>query len=179
MARGPDWGYLQALVEEGWEKRRPGYRDGVVLVPLQVTDDRGPLFTTPVVQLKENDVLVGEYKRRLPTEEPRQSVQVARTTKDGEVRLPAPARYVDAVLYSHDALREGPEDESSTDCEWEVITLLGRDEEESPPMNPGTLMSNHFEVSGGTSTKMTPEEFEDALRRSFLYWRKRGMLAAE
>jgi len=31
-------------------------------------------------------------------------------------------------------------------------------------------------ISGGTSTKMSPEEFEAALRKSFLFWHNKALL---
>lgn len=46
-------------------------------------------------------------------------------------------------------------------------------------MSPGILMANHFQISGGTATHMTREQFEAALRRSFLYWRDKGKIAPE
>jgi hypothetical protein len=32
-------------------------------------------------------------------------------------------------------------------------------------------MANHFKADGGTSTLMTPEQFEAALRESYNFWK--------
>ncbi len=85
------------------------------------------------------------------------------------------ARRVDVVLYRHDVLAEN--NEQSSDAEWEIVSVNGLPTEDEAPMSPGTLMANHFQISGGTATHMTSEQFEAALRRSFLYWRDKGRIA--
>jgi len=154
---------LLSLVLANFDQAKPGYRDGVVLVPI-----RPDGFYSPVVILKEGDRLVGEYKARRPGETPRKSVQAATGGRK------SPAVGVDVVLYRHDVLMEGGE--ASTDAEWEVISVNARITEEDQPIQPNTLIANHFQLDGGTATKMSPEEFEAALRESVLYWQDKAML---
>lgn len=87
-----------------------------------------------------------------------------------------PVKGVDAVLYHKDTLAEGNEN-SDLSADYEVVTFLPRGTEEEQPLAPETLMANHFLDSGGTATGMSPEEFEQALKKSYAYWRNRMLIA--
>lgn len=171
----PDWEWLLADIRNNWRYRKPGYRNGVVLVPVSTYFLNGagemiPAFTSPIVKLEEGDTLMGKYRARQEGEKPRKSYGVVRDTV-------AHASYVDVVLYSRDTLEEDPlYSPAEPGVQWEVVTILGRQEEGEPPMPPTTLMANHFVDSGGTSTNMTDSEFVDALRKSYEYWRDRAMV---
>jgi hypothetical protein len=43
-------------------------------------------------------------------------------------------------------------------------------------MPPETLIANHFELSGGTATKMTDSEFVASLKESVMYWKDKVMV---
>lgn len=158
------WDELVEMVSSCWGQQKPGYRDGVVLVP--VPADR---FKSTIVFLREGDRLEGEFRARQRGEKPRRTTWVVR---DGEGKQDAVA--VDIVLYRADVLEE--DGDRSSDAEWEIISVNARISEEDAPMDPGTLMANHFKASGGTATNMTPEEFEAALRESFTYWADKGKI---
>ena len=145
-----------------WGEQTPGYRDGVILVPV-----RPDGFFSGVVQLKDGDDLVGKYEPRQKGEEPRKSVAVP-----GGEKLPAAV--VEVVLYHHKVLEE--EDGYEPASMWEVISINARTTEGPEPMPPETLMANHFGASGGTETKMSPEEFEKALRESYDYWKDKCLI---
>jgi hypothetical protein len=153
---------LLCRIESNWGRRKPGYRDGVILIPIEPEGTFSGL-----VKLKEGDKLVGEYSARREGEEPRKHTYATGT------KMPAKNAYV--VLYRHDVLLEGKENE--TDAEWEMVSFNASPTEEEPPINPGTLMANHFELSGGTATKMSDEEFVKALRISVLYWKDKAMVS--
>ena len=59
------WEQLEALVADHWSERKPGYRDGVVLVPVPVEGfysavvetEPGDQFTTIMEARREVDVL--------------------------------------------------------------------------------------------------------------------------
>ena len=87
------------------------------------------------------------------------------------------AKLVEIVCYSHDVLAENGDAE--TDADWEIISLNGYPTHEAAPIDPMTLMHNHFGSDGGTATNMSAEEFEKQMRESFLYWRDKGMLSPE
>ena len=141
--------------------KKPGYRDGVIIVPI---DPQG--FFSSVTKLKDGDTLVGEYKSRRIGEEPRVSIR----SKGQKM----PAKSVDVVLYRKDVLAE--KNENTTDAEWEIVSINASTEDGGTPIHPNTLIANHFELSGGTATKMNNEQFVDALRVSFLYWKDKAMV---
>jgi hypothetical protein len=153
---------LLARVQAGLPSAKPGYRDGVLLVP--VSPDG---FLSGLVRLKEGDVLIGEYKARRAGEEPRKSTYAL-----GEK---APAKSCWVVLYSHATLLEGKENE--TNCDYEIVSVNASPEVEDAPIPTGALIANHYELSGGTSTKMNEVEFQEALRKSVEFWKDKAMVA--
>lgn len=153
------------LALEHFHRAKPGYRDGVCLVPVPAEG-----FFCGVVTLEEGDVLVGRYEARREGEEPRKELRVRR---EGPGRAPgatkSPCVAVDVVLYRRDVLEEG--NEPCTGEDWDIVSINGRLTEDEMPIAPMTLIANHFELDGGTATGMSPEEFETALRKSVLFWK--------
>ncbi len=144
-----------------------GYREGVRLVHVEPDG-----FYSPVVELAAGDVLVGSFTSRRDGEAPRKQVHVSR-----EGRTKSRAAFVDVVVYHHDVL--AADGDNSTDEPWEIVSVNARITPEDAPIDPDTLIANHFDLSGGTATNMTPEQFEAALRESVLYWRGRALLSAK
>ncbi len=156
------------LTREGWNKRRPGYRAGVVLVPVPTKG-----FKAGVRILQEGDELQGSYKARRAGETPRKTLAYVSPVPVAEAKTEPLS--VDVALYHKNVLAEGGEIVSP---EWSIIAVLGKfcPEAVEEPMTPETLMANHFQDSGGTATGMTSEEFQEALRRSYFYWRDKAFL---
>lgn len=150
-------------VRSGFAEAKEGYRPGVLLVP--VSPDG---FFSPVCELREGDRLVGEYKSRREGEDPRRSIGV-----EGGVKTPADGCSV--ILYARSVLEE--DNEETTGADYDVAMIQARASSAAEPMEPDTLMHNHFGSDGGTDTKMSPKEFESAMRESFAYWRTHAMLA--
>ena len=73
-----------------------------------------------------------------------------------------PAKHVDVVCYSAEALTENGE-ERSTDCLWEIVTILCREDEEREPMHPLAMARNYLEKPGGTKSEYTAREFAEAI----------------
>jgi len=160
------WGDLLARVEAGFVAGnvRPGYRDGVCLVDLNPEGIR-----SGVVLLKEGDLLVGSFTPRRADEAPRKQVLAK-----GARKMPAVTAY--AVLYRADVLAEGGDNTLPVESGgWEVISLNASPVEGDAPMDPLTLMYNHFSGEGGTATHMTDEAFVAALRAGFHWWKDKAM----
>ena len=141
---------------------KPGYRDGVLLVPV------GPQgFHAAVVDLEEGDEFGGVYEPRQPGEEPRCQIFVK---KDKQ-----PAESVEIVLYRHDVLAEN--NERSTDADWEIISINASTLPAGyeVPMRVGTMLANHFQVSGGTATGWSDEELVAKLREAFMFWKDKAL----
>lgn len=151
-------------IKENFKQAKPGYRDGVILVP--VTPEG---FYSSTIKLNDGDLLIGEFSKRKDNEEPRKGTYAVRGEK-------LPVQYVDVVLYSHDVLKENSENES--DEEWEIVSINASDVKNTP-IPTGALIANHFELSGGTSTNLTDSEFVALLRESVMYWKDKAMLATK
>jgi hypothetical protein len=152
---------LLSRVDANFHKAKAGYKDGVILVSV---DPEG--FFSSVKLLKEGDKLTGEFKARIAGEEPRKSIQ----TKGDKL----PAKSVDVVIYSKAVLAEN--NEHSTVADWEIVSINASPEVDGTPIIPETLIANHFGLSGGSATNMTPEQFEKALKISVLYWKDKAMV---
>ena len=166
---------LLALVEKAFNENsvKAGYRDGVVLVRVPADG-----FMTATVTLNEGDELSGKFEARRPGEMPRKAIRLS--ANDANVWTEkAPAKKVDIILYRHDVLAE--DGDASSDAAWEIISInTWASDDEEEPMDPQTLMFNHFHVEGsndgGTTTNMDDKTFVEALKKSFLYWRNKAMI---
>lgn len=143
-------------LQEGQQK--PGYRDGVILVPINSDG-----FFSSVITLQNGDKLHGEYKSRREGEMPRLSIYATGNKM--------PAKSVDVVLYTHEVLGA----DASTEATWEIVSVNASPEEGEAPIQPNTLMHNHFGSDGGTATNMTNDEFVAALKVSFEYWKDKAL----
>ena len=155
-----DLNELLRLAAENFDKAKPGYRDGVINIPVPAEG-----FFSPVVEMEDGCKLTGEFKPRRNGETPRIHIRAK-----GEK---TPAIAVELDFYRKDVLAE--DGDNSTDAEWELVNFRAMSFEDEP-MNPETLMHNHFGSDGGTDTKMTQEEFEEALRKSFNFWKNKAMV---
>ena len=162
----PDTELLQRVYLH-WDERKPGYREGVVLVPVE-TDG----FYTGIVTLQEGDKLAGAFVPRQAGEMPRKSIHFT-PKASGTGKLPAQS--VEVVLYSREALLEDHKPgEPEPDFDWNIISVNASPWPFATPLPPDTMMANHFRDSGGTQTNMTDEEFVDALRDSYFFWRDKA-----
>lgn len=158
---------IAALVEKHFDAAKPSYRDGVVSVPVPAAG-----FFSPVVQLSEGDKLVSTYEPRRPDE----------PSRKGEPRLPGgkklPAVAVEVDVYRRDVLLEDEEPEALTGADWEIVNIRAKIVEGDEPMPIMTLLYNHFhtEGDGGTASTMSAEQFQDAMRESFLFWKDKAMI---
>ena len=150
------WTSLVAMVEDNFDKAKPGYRDGVKVVPVPPQG-----FFAPIVRLTEGDIVNGTFSPRKEGEDPRiHTITVPFGTK-------VPAEFVDIVIYSHDVLAE--KGEFSTDAEWEIISI-NASLTSGDPQHFLSMFCNHFNLSGGTDTKMSNDEFVAKLKESYLFW---------
>lgn len=136
---------------------KQGYREGVQIV---VVKPEG--FFSSLVQLKAGDPLEGEYKARQPGEAPRKSSYCCSRNK-------LPAKYVEVILYHHDVLAEN--NEQSCDATWEIISVNASPTADGVlPIPVGALIANHFQMSGGTATHMSNDDFVAQLEISAKFY---------
>ena len=159
---------LLVLIQQGWEQAKPGYRSGVILVPVEPSG-----FFSSVVKLEEGDTLTGSFEARREGEKPRKTV-----TASGRSKMPA--RAVDVVLYNSTVLAEDEDNElPAGEDSWEVISINASPDLYDPPINPTVLMHNHFGSSGGTRTNLSDEAFVAMLRDSFAYWSDKALAGCD
>lgn len=181
------------LVHDNWDRAIPGTGEKdltrKILVPIPADE-----FYTSTILLTENcntcewlknverctypDLNVCSWKpsssihaavsviKRRPEED--LFIQNYITPKQAEMDglKPEPANFVKIVCYSAEALSEN--DERSTDCEWEIISIVASPIE-NEPMPPLTMARNMLEKKGGTKSEYTAKEFAEAI----YYWSQR------
>ena len=155
---------LLERIQRNFSNGKTGYRDGVLLVPIEPDG-----FFSGVVRLQSGDLMVGEYKPRREGEDPRKS----NYSLNGK-KIPAQSVYV--VLYRHDVLAEKQENESSAD--YEIVSVNASPTLEEAPIPTGSLIANHLQLSGGTATNMTDTEFVNLLRKSVEFWKDKALVSS-
>jgi hypothetical protein len=161
-----EWNELVDLVEHSYLNGdyEQGYRDGVILVNVEPSG-----FFSGIVTLTEGDELTGSFKPRRRGETPRKQV----LAKGGKK---IPAQSCQIVLYRGDVLAEGGDnDGNGTADQWEIISINASPVEGSAPIDPMTLLHNHFGSDGGTDTNMSDSELVKQLSISMEWWRDKAM----
>ncbi|MBT5338569.1 DUF3228 family protein [Candidatus Falkowbacteria bacterium] len=149
---------LLALIEDNFPLAKPGYRDGVELVPVPAKG-----FFSGVVEVDSPDAgLEIRFSARQEGEDPYLHVVSTTGAKDA-------AKFVELVMYRHDILG----DDASTEADWELISINARTTVEEEPLTPVAMARNFLELPGGTKAEYTPEEFAKAI----IYWSTRVMCA--
>ena len=157
------------LIKLNWERRKPGYRPEVVLVPVAPAG-----FFSNIAILQVGDKLVGGYEPRQEGEDPRKFTVLASTDDRPVAERKLPAVFVDIVLYHRDALLEDIKPgEPEPGYEWNIVSINANLDADTP-IEPGVLIANHLHLSGGTETKMTDEQFVAQLRQSVRYWKDKS-----
>ena len=143
----------------------PGYRDGVILVP--VAEDLVAKFICPYVKIDENTKFITRYIRRRGGEEP----YIQTRALNGK---PLPAGKVELVLYSHTVLAEN--NEQTTNADWELISINAVPQGvDRLPMGPVTMMRNQMELPGGTAAHYNSDEWAESVR----FWQQYVALEPE
>ena len=119
---------------------------GIVRVPVPAAG-----FWSAVRPVEPGEPLTTTFEARAPGEEP-----VLRTVARGSK---APAKYVEIILYHRNTLGE----ESSTDADWEMVSINPSPIEDPLPMDPTTMARNQRTEIGGTFQRTySPEEWAHA-----------------
>ena len=137
---------------------KKGYRDGVILVPVQKKIINN--FICPIIKIDKNTKLVAEYTKRREDEEPYIKISAlnGKTVKTGNV---------DLILYRKDVLEETKENE--TDKEWELISFHAiPDKMNDLPMGPVTMMRNQLQLKGGTKGHYHSQDWAESIN----FWQK-------
>lgn len=139
---------VKAVSRSAW---KPGFREGVFLIPLDGFQTAG-VFTC-IRPIQEGDV----------------QQQVATARREGEDVVWAsvgektwiPAVHVDVVVYSREALAEGGD--NSTEADFEVVSINASPVAGEIPQHPVSVARNSVGATGGTQTTYPPEVWAQAV----------------
>ena len=138
-----------------------GYRDGVSILHVPKNFVHA-FFTYTDYPMFEGMKLSAVYERVPGREHEPPKVQIRIEEEKKE------CKYVDLILYSHEVLEE--DGDASTNATWEIVSINGRLNKETPPMDPMTIVRNWKHLPGGTEMKgATPEEVLEMLCKSIMW----------
>ena len=153
------------LALKGWATRSPGDGERTLDRKVLVRVPPEGFYCPPRARMVEGMPLQAEIVTRQEGEDPYVEVFVSeKVAREHDALVLRPARTVDIVCYSAEALTEN-DGERSTDCDWEIVTILCTDEDEQGPMTPLTMARNYLEKPGGTRSVYTAREFAEAIWR--------------
>lgn len=159
-----EWSEVVEMVTSNLGNAKPGYRDEVILVSVPAEG-----FVSGVCTLEEGSELSGSFKARRSGETPRKQV----LAKGGQKML---AEAVEIVLYRSDLLAaDGDNSGDGTADTWEIISVNASPVAGEMPIDPMTLLHNHFGSDGGTETGLSDSELVAMLRDSFVWWNNKAM----
>jgi len=166
------WEQIETLAEKCFDSARPGYRDGVLEVPIPALGFfSSVVLKDPNVDGTQSTEVVLEARRK--GERP-----VWKTVTYG---TKVPAQYVDLILYRKDVLEEDPLNKDElTGADWEIVSINAKPNSEDIPMSPITMARNQLADDpkygvGGTKGEFTPEQFA----RSIMFWNDHVMVREE
>jgi len=170
------WEELVKLVEDNFDKAKPGYRDGVCLVP--VPPDR---FMSSVINIskgmRDGEIknIKAVYKPRFEGEDP--VIQIVASGNKGH------AKCVNIVLYNHETLQEG--DEATTGADWEILSINASPTKEEVPMGSTTRARNILVEHGGTNPNLENKSKDELIQfirdgaRASMFWSRHIMVEPE
>ena len=152
------WEALEGLAELNFEHAKPGYKPGILLIP--VPAER---FFSGVVTVTEGTTFETTFKARREGEQPFIDV-VAKGPKTQAV-------VVNIVVYTKEAL-EG--DASAIPADYEIVSINAQTSEAPEPMTPMAMARNFLGLPGGSKAEYTAEQFAEAI----MFWSKHAMRGA-
>jgi len=170
---------LIAAIQLSWAYRTPGAGettlDRKVLVPVPVTINpnirkHDPPYTVPAfycpgrMPLQLGMPIESRVTQRQEGEDPYVETYITLANALALGYEETPAKRVNIVCYSAEALEEN-DGERTTNCEWEIVTILAESELDKPsePMMPLAMARNFLEKPGGTKGEYSAQEFAEAI----------------
>lgn len=152
-------------LSEGYKPASHDQGGRVILARLsdeQVSDR----FFSAITLVREGEEVIEGFRSRVEGEDPRPYREVVRDSKPQ-------AKVVDLVFYNAIALAQDGDNVSELSSDsWELVSINASEDEcmDAPPITPTALEANYHNLSGGTETSMTPEEYEAQMEVSKAYW---------
>jgi hypothetical protein len=149
-------GYQPATYEQG----------GRVILARLTPEQMGSDFFSAITLIEEGEEVLEGMRSRREGEEPRPFREVIRDEKPV-------AATVDLVFYNSIALAQDGDNVSDLDAgNWELVSINASQDDnmEAPPITPNALYANYHNLSGGTETNMTEDEYNAQMAKSKAYW---------
>lgn len=152
-------------LSEGYKPASYNQGGRVILARLteeQVMDQ----FFSAITIIREGEQVIEGFRSRVEGEDPRPFREVVRSFKPV-------AKVVDLVFYNSLALAQDGDNTTDLDpANWELVSINASEDSnmEAPPITPNALHANYNNLSGGTETSMTEEEYEAQMVISKAYW---------
>lgn len=152
-------------ITEGY--RPASYDQGGRVILARLTDEQvGDNFYSAITLIREGEEVIEGFRSRVEGEDPRPFREVVRDSKPV-------AKTVDLVFYNSIALaQDGGNISEPTPDNWELVSINASEDAcmDAPPITPTALEANYHNLSGGTETSMTQEEYEAQMKVSKAYW---------
>lgn len=162
------WDELAALTWAFMDDAKPGYRQGVMLVP--VPADR---FMTSIVKVGPETPLEATFVSRQEGEEK----HLGTISRNGKKQQ---AKYVEIVVYGLSVLQETTPSESG--APWQIISINASPTESEVPFAPIARARNILGMKGGTDAKLEDKtklelvEMIVDMARATMFWSQHVMV---
>lgn len=158
-----EWDEVIELVLKNWDKAKPGSGESdcsrKVLVPVPSEGFFCPVKAKIVMGMPVH----AEVTRRQEHEDPFvDKFVMMQDAIDHDALIDEPAKTVDVVCFSRESLSENDE-KPSTDCDWEIVTILATAQDKQEPMAPLVMARNYLEKPGGTFTDYSAKAFAESI----------------
>lgn len=152
-------------ITEGYKPA--SYDQGGRVILARLTEEQvGGQFFSAITLIREGEEVIEGFRSRVEGEDPRPFREVVRDSKPQ-------AKVVDLVFYNAIALAQDGDNVSELSPDnWELVSINASEDEciDAPPITPVALHANYYNLSGGTETSMTQEEYEAQMEISKAYW---------
>lgn len=152
-------------LSEGY--RPASYDQGGRVLLARLTDEQVmDRFFSAITIIREGERVIEGFRSRVEGEDPRPFREVIRDSKPL-------AKTVDLVFYNSIALAQDGDNISELSPDnWELVSINASEDSNMsvPPITPTALHANYHNLSGGTETSMTQDEYEAQMEVSKAYW---------
>ena len=150
------------IVKENWHTRRAGAGETETTRKVLVSVPPENFFCSPCVPLSIGLNIKSRVVQRQVGEDPYIETYITEEEAKKIGVQPIPAKRCDIVCYSAEALTENNGCRSS-DCDFEIVTILAYSTEFEEPMAPLTLARNFLQKTGGTFGVYSAQEFAESI----------------
>jgi hypothetical protein len=151
-------------ISEGY--RPASYEEGGRVIIARLDPQLSHFFFSAITLIREGEEVFEGFGCRVEGEDPRSFREVVRDEKPQ-------AKTVDLIFYNSIALAQDGDNTTDLDpSNWELVSINASEDSnmEAPPITPNALHANYNNLSGGTETSMTEEEYEAQMEISKAYW---------